>query len=114
MPVDPAAAAASKRVAFVQDEHSKRRLIVLVEDGEELPAPLAGRGAGGHRPHRGSDQAFVVEKLAAVLQRALRIDNPTATFYVQQARCDVRAAIEKVGGVRGRHLLEWCTDQPRL
>lgn len=32
-----------------------------------------------------------------VLERALRIDSSTATFYVQQAGCDIRAAIEKVG-----------------
>jgi hypothetical protein len=42
-----------------------------------------------------------VDKLAAVLQRALRIDQSTATFYVQQAGCNVRAAIEKVRHAAG-------------
>lgn len=32
-----------------------------------------------------------------VLERALRIDSSTAAFYIEQAGCDVRVAIEKVG-----------------
>lgn len=118
---DVEAAASGKRVAFVADEHSKRRLVVLLPDGQELPGQLAGRsGGGGNGGQRGSNQAFVgelgwlllgcvrelachsrlwarmlacprpahcqvathaaVAKLAAVLQRALRIDEPTATL----------------------------------
>lgn len=90
---DVAAAAAGKRVAFVHDTHSKRRLIVLLADGEELPGMLA----NGSSPRRapGSSQAFVIAKLARVLERALHIDTHTATFYIEQAGCDVRVAIEK-------------------
>ncbi|KAL4457904.1 hypothetical protein ABPG75_012769 [Micractinium tetrahymenae] len=94
---DAAAAAAGQRVAFVHDSHSKRRLIVILREGEELPAALTGSSSGGGSPRHapGSSQAFVVAKLAKVLERALRIDSSTAAFYVQQAGCDVRAAIEK-------------------
>lgn len=38
-----------------------------------------------------------------VLERALRIDSSTAAFYVQQAGCDVRVAIEKAGDVLSCH-----------
>jgi hypothetical protein len=86
-----AAAAAGRRVAFLQDENSKRRLVVVLAEGQEALPP--GRPK---QPRSRSSPAVVVDKLAAVLQRALRIDQSTATFYVQQAGCDVRAAIEKV------------------
>lgn len=96
MPVqDAAAATAGRRVGWVCDEHSRRRLVVILADGQELPATASGSG-GGRQPRRGSGQPFVVAKLAEVLQRALKLDAETATYYVQQADCDVRAAIERV------------------
>lgn len=94
---DAAATACGQRVAFVHDSHSKRRLVVVLRAGEELPSSLMGCSSSGSSPRQppGSSQAFVVAKLAKVLERALRIDSSTAAFYVQQAGCDVRAAIEK-------------------
>ena len=60
---DAEAAAPGKRAAFVADEHSKRRLVVLLPDGQELPEQLGGRpgGGGAGGPHRGGNQAFVGE-----------------------------------------------------
>lgn len=94
---DAAAAAKGRRVAWCTDEHSRRRLIVI--EGERgLPPGLAGGPGSGARLRRaGQPQPYVVEKLAAVLQRALRIDPATAAFYVAEAKCDVRVAIERVG-----------------
>lgn len=64
MPVcDAASAASGQRVAFVQDSHSKRRLIVVLQEGQELPAGLTGSGGSPRQPP-GSSQAFVVAKLA--------------------------------------------------
>ena len=86
-----------KRVAFLQDENSKRRLVVVLAEGEEALPP----GRPKQPRSSSSSPAVVVDKLAAVLQRALRIDQSTATFYVQQAGCNVRAAIEKVRHAAG-------------
>lgn len=58
---DVEAAASGKRVAFVADEHSKRRLIVLLPDGQELPGQLARQNGGSGGGQRGSNQAFVGE-----------------------------------------------------
>lgn len=82
MPVpDAAAAAAGQRVAFLHDENSSRRMVVVCRDGEPLPGQLSGSGSGRQA---GRNHDFVVAKLAAMLQRALRIDQPTAAYYVSQ------------------------------
>ena len=100
-----AAAAVGKRVAFLQDEHSQRRLVVVLAEGEEALPP----GRPKQPRSSSSSPALVVDKLAAVLQRALRIDQSTAAFYVQQAGCDVRAAIEKVRRAAGPAGAAGCT-----
>lgn len=65
-------AASGKRVAFVADEHSKRRLIVLLPDGQELPGQLAGRAGGAAGGgSRGSNQPFVGELGLLLLGRLL-------------------------------------------
>lgn len=67
MPVaDAAATACGQRVAFVHDSHSKRRLVVVLRAGEELPSSLMGCSSSGSSPRQppGSSQAFVVAKLA--------------------------------------------------
>ncbi|EFN56056.1 hypothetical protein CHLNCDRAFT_52157 [Chlorella variabilis] len=89
---DAAAAAAGQRVAFLHDENSSRRMVVVCRDGEPLPGQLSGSGSGRQA---GRNHDFVVAKLAAMLQRALRIDQPTAAYYVSQANCDIRQAIAK-------------------
>ena len=93
---DAAAAAEGKRVAWLVDEHSRRRLIVIEGPGGLPGVDGGGGGDGSAARRRGAPPGLVVEKLAAVLQRALRIDAETARFYVTSARCDVRAAMEKV------------------
>lgn len=98
MPVaDAAAAAEGKRVAWMVDEHSRRRLIVIEGPGG-LPGEAGGGGGGGSTARRrGEPPGLVVDKLTGVLQRALRIDAETARFYVTSARCDLRVAMDKVG-----------------
>jgi hypothetical protein len=62
---DPASAATGKRCAFLHDEHSRRRLVAILRDGDEPPGGGSG-GGGGDGRQRSRD--FVVAKLAAVLQ----------------------------------------------
>lgn len=64
---DPAAAAAGKRCAFLRDEHSRRRLVAVLRDGDDL---LGGGGGGGGKGRERS-RDFVVAKLAEVLQASL-------------------------------------------
>ena len=117
-PLPEAPATAGRRAAFVRDPHTQRRFVLLLGDGEQLPSQLCGGGGncGGGKgitpsapcasqqdssQHQKQKQpqprpACVVDKLAAAMQRALRIDAPTAAFYVSSAGCDLRAAMDKV------------------
>jgi LysM repeat protein len=89
---NPETAAAGRRVAFMQCEHSRRRFVVVLQDGD-LADPADEAGSADRRAR---SRQFVVAKLAAVLQRALRTDADTAAFYLDQNNCDLRAAMAKV------------------
>ena len=130
-----APATAGRRAAFVRDPHTQRRFVLLLGEGKQLPSHLCGGGGGSGNCSSSKgvispgdatstsapstsqpdsslqpqpQPACVVDKLAAAMQRALRIDAPTAAFYVSSAGCNLRAAMDKVRSVYGSVCLsEW-------
>ena len=86
IPVRDPGLAAGKRCAFVHDAHSKRRFVVLLGEGEELPEALQAA------PAARSEAAM--RRLVGVLERALGVSTCEAKFYLAQGQGDVRAAIE--------------------
>lgn len=78
---------------FVRCQHAGRRFVVVLAPGT-LRAPPADE-------HVGRGGAAATEKLLTMLERGLRVDRPTAAYYLSACSGSVRAAMAAYGASGG-------------
>jgi hypothetical protein len=75
-------------LTYEYDEHSQRGFAVALRPGED-DGVRAGGGARESEPQDGRDDAPQKAKVAALLARALRIDEATAAYYLEVSNLKV-------------------------